>query len=100
MPPLGTLGFAQGSEKMIRYPGGVPVVYTLFERSLRASVVCLVCKAILQKKSLGKIKALDICGSDGGNNDNVGARTYLIRTKTAEERNKLATAIQEYAPAA
>ncbi|KAK9103452.1 hypothetical protein Sjap_020706 [Stephania japonica] len=31
--------------------------------------------------------------------DTVVARTYLIRTKTEEERNKLATAIQEYAPA-
>ncbi|KAK9143555.1 hypothetical protein Syun_012955 [Stephania yunnanensis] len=30
--------------------------------------------------------------------DIVVARTYLIRTKTEEERNKLASAIQEYAP--
>ncbi|KAF6160453.1 hypothetical protein GIB67_019222 [Kingdonia uniflora] len=38
---------------------------------------------------------------NGGEQDNsVVARTYLIRTKTEEERNKLASAIQEYAPAA
>lgn len=31
-------------------------------------------------------------------NENVTPRTFLIRTKTAEARDKLATAIQEYAP--
>ncbi|KAL5727738.1 hypothetical protein ACHQM5_000897 [Ranunculus cassubicifolius] len=31
-------------------------------------------------------------------NDSVAARTYLIRTKSEEERDKLVTAIQEYAP--
>ncbi|GLU05745.1 hypothetical protein SLE2022_228260 [Rubroshorea leprosula] len=36
---------------------------------------------------------------DSGNNDNVVARTFLIRTKTEEDRNNLATAIQEHAPA-
>ncbi|KAI3414690.1 RanBD1 domain-containing protein [Psidium guajava] len=35
---------------------------------------------------------------DGGSNEKVVARTFLIRTKTQEDRNKLATAIQEYAP--
>lgn len=37
---------------------------------------------------------------DGDNSDAVIARTFLIRTKTEEDRNKLAVAIQEYAPAA
>ncbi|KAK6935318.1 Ran binding domain [Dillenia turbinata] len=36
----------------------------------------------------------------GGNNDSsVMARTFLIRTKTEEHRNRLAAAIKEYAPA-
>lgn len=37
-------------------------------------------------------------GNDGGNKDNIVARTFLIRLKTEEDRNKLATAIQDYAP--
>ncbi|KAJ4954528.1 hypothetical protein NE237_011311 [Protea cynaroides] len=37
--------------------------------------------------------------AENGDNDGVMARTYLIRMKTEEERNKLAAAIQEYAPA-
>ncbi|KAH9721728.1 RanBD1 domain-containing protein [Citrus sinensis] len=43
----------------------------------------------------------EIKGDDagGGNNGSAAARTFLIRTKTEEDRNKLATAIQEYAPA-
>lgn len=36
---------------------------------------------------------------EAGNNDSVVARTFLIRTKTEEDRNKLATTIKEYAPA-
>ncbi|MBA0763870.1 hypothetical protein Gotri_013268, partial [Gossypium trilobum] len=36
---------------------------------------------------------------NGGNNGNAVARTFLIRTKSEEDRNKLATVIQEYAPA-
>ncbi|XWS38424.1 hypothetical protein CRYUN_Cryun19dG0130200 [Craigia yunnanensis] len=36
---------------------------------------------------------------DGGNNDSAVARTFLIRTKSEEDRNRLATIIQEYAPA-
>lgn len=39
-------------------------------------------------------------GNDGGNSNGVVARTFLIRTKTEEDRNKLAAAIQEYTPAA
>lgn len=40
-------------------------------------------------------------GDDAGSNDNgtVVARTFLIRTKTDEDRNKLAAAIKEYSPA-
>ncbi|XP_038687089.1 uncharacterized protein LOC119986551 [Tripterygium wilfordii] len=53
-------------------------------------------KTRLQKNSLVAIfHTLD----DNGGNDNVVARTFLIRTKTEEDTNKLATAIQEYAPA-
>ncbi|KAL0312667.1 UNVERIFIED_CONTAM: UDP-galactose/UDP-glucose transporter 4 [Sesamum radiatum] len=36
---------------------------------------------------------------DGDNNDAVVARTFLMRTKTQEDRDKLAAVIQEYAPA-
>ncbi|KAG7552819.1 Ran binding domain [Arabidopsis thaliana x Arabidopsis arenosa] len=36
--------------------------------------------------------------SSEDSNENVTPRTFLIRTKTAEARDKLATAIQEYAP--
>ncbi|KAF5207266.1 Nuclear pore complex protein like, partial [Thalictrum thalictroides] len=42
----------------------------------------------------------DANGNDVGTNGAVVARTYLIKTKTEEDRNKLASAIQEYAPAA
>ncbi|KAK3027577.1 hypothetical protein RJ639_042346 [Escallonia herrerae] len=38
--------------------------------------------------------------AEGGNNDTVVAQTFLIRTKSEEDRNKLAAVIQEYAPAA
>lgn len=53
-----------------------------------------------QKNSLVAIfhTSGEINGNDGGNNDSVVARTYLIRTKSEEDRNKLASAIQEYAP--
>lgn len=40
----------------------------------------------------------DAIGDDGGTNDSVVARTYLMRTKTEEDRDKLAAAIQEYSP--
>ncbi|CAJ2650604.1 unnamed protein product [Trifolium pratense] len=36
---------------------------------------------------------------NGGDNDSVVARTFLIRMKTEDDRNKLASTIQEYAPA-
>ncbi|KAF8032956.1 hypothetical protein BT93_D1748 [Corymbia citriodora subsp. variegata] len=44
------------------------------------------------------IVAIFHTADDGGSNENVVARTFLIKTKTQEDRNKLATAIQEYAP--
>ncbi|XP_021281035.1 uncharacterized protein LOC110414257 isoform X2 [Herrania umbratica] len=53
-------------------------------------------KTSAQKNSL---VAIFHTSDDGGNNDNVVARTFLIRTKSEDDRNKLATAIQEYAPA-
>ncbi|PON67612.1 Talin [Trema orientale] len=37
-------------------------------------------------------------GKDSSNKDSVVARTFLIRLKTEEDRNKLATAIEDYAP--
>ncbi|KAJ6962511.1 hypothetical protein NC652_001235 [Populus alba x Populus x berolinensis] len=49
-----------------------------------------------QKNSL--VAIFHTAGDDSGNNDSAVARTFLIRTKTEEDRNKLATAIQEYAP--
>ncbi|KAJ0049669.1 hypothetical protein Pint_16036 [Pistacia integerrima] len=55
-------------------------------------------KTNLQKNSL--VAIFHTSSDDTGSNDNgtVVARTFLIRTKTEEDRNKLATAIQEYAP--
>lgn len=57
-------------------------------------------KTNLQKNSVVAIfhTSGDNDGGDGANNNNVVARTFLIRTKTEDDRNKLATAIQEYAP--
>lgn len=53
-------------------------------------------KTNLQKNSIVAI----FHTSGDGDNDDVVARTFLIRTKTEEDRNKLAAAIQEHAPAA
>ncbi|XP_015571106.1 nucleoporin NUP116/NSP116 isoform X2 [Ricinus communis] len=53
-------------------------------------------KTNLQKNSL--VAIFHTAGDDGGDSNSVVARTFLIRTKTEEDRNKLATAIQEYAP--
>ncbi|XVF51560.1 hypothetical protein PTKIN_Ptkin04bG0194500 [Pterospermum kingtungense] len=53
-------------------------------------------KTSAQKNSL---VAIFHTSDDGGNNDNAVARTFLIRTRSEEDRNKLASAIQEYAPA-
>uniref|UniRef100_A0A6M2EM70 RanBD1 domain-containing protein n=1 Tax=Populus davidiana TaxID=266767 RepID=A0A6M2EM70_9ROSI len=49
-----------------------------------------------QKNSL--VAIFHTAGDDSGNSDSVVARTFLLRMKTEEDRNKLATAIQEYAP--
>ncbi|KAI3792500.1 hypothetical protein L2E82_06382 [Cichorium intybus] len=55
-------------------------------------------KTSLQKNS---IVAIFHTVDDNGNDDSkVVARTFLIRTKSQEDRDKLAAAIQEYAPAA
>ncbi|XP_050377043.1 nucleoporin NUP152 isoform X2 [Argentina anserina] len=58
-------------------------------------------KTNLQKNSLVAIfhTAGDGDGNDDNNQDSVVARTFLIRMKTEEDRNNLATAIQEYTPA-
>ncbi|KAB2632635.1 hypothetical protein D8674_028882 [Pyrus ussuriensis x Pyrus communis] len=53
-------------------------------------------KTNVQKNSL---VAIFHTAGEGDENDSVVARTFLIRLKTEEDRNKLATAIQEYAPA-
>ncbi|TYJ23496.1 hypothetical protein E1A91_A08G196600v1 [Gossypium mustelinum] len=53
-------------------------------------------KTSAQKNS---VVAIFHTSHDGGNNGNAVARTFLIRTKSKEDRNKLATVIQEYAPA-
>ncbi|GAY61035.1 hypothetical protein CUMW_206690, partial [Citrus unshiu] len=56
-------------------------------------------KTNLQKNSIVAIFHTSGDDAGGGNNGSAAARTFLIRTKTEEDRNKLATAIQEYAPA-
>ncbi|KAJ8767619.1 hypothetical protein K2173_018177 [Erythroxylum novogranatense] len=53
-------------------------------------------KTSLQKNSV--VAIFHTSGDDSGNGDSVVPRTFLIRTKTEEDRDKLATAIQEYAP--
>jgi nuclear pore complex protein Nup50 len=50
-----------------------------------------------QKNSL--VAIFHTAADDGGSNDSIVARTFLIRTKTAEDRDNLETAIHEYAPA-
>ncbi|KAL3362209.1 hypothetical protein AABB24_014870 [Solanum stoloniferum] len=53
------------------------------------------------KTNLQKNSVVAIFHTSGdGDNDDVVARTFLIRTKTEEDRNKLAAAIQEHAPTA
>ncbi|KAG2312249.1 hypothetical protein Bca52824_023806 [Brassica carinata] len=50
------------------------------------------------KTSAQKSALVAIFHSSEDSNENVTPRTFLIRTKTAQARDKLATAIQEYAP--
>ncbi|KAK0586303.1 hypothetical protein LWI29_004660 [Acer saccharum] len=54
-------------------------------------------KTNLQKNSL--VAIFHTSADEAGENGSAVARTFLIRTKTEEDRDKLATAIQEYAPA-
>ncbi|XP_058778259.1 uncharacterized protein LOC131652426 isoform X2 [Vicia villosa] len=54
-------------------------------------------KTSAQKNSL--VAIFHTSGNDdGGDNGSVVARTFLIRMKTEDDRNKLASIIQEYAP--
>ncbi|XP_019194427.1 PREDICTED: uncharacterized protein LOC109188264 isoform X3 [Ipomoea nil] len=53
-------------------------------------------KTNMQKNSIVTIFHI----ADGENNDNVVARTCLIRLKSMEDRDKLAEVIEDYAPAA
>ncbi|KAK4260524.1 hypothetical protein QN277_003623 [Acacia crassicarpa] len=56
-------------------------------------------KTNLQKNSLVAIfHTSDNVDGSGGDNENIVARTFLIRMKTEEDRNKLASVIQEHAP--
>ncbi|KAG8374847.1 hypothetical protein BUALT_Bualt10G0038200 [Buddleja alternifolia] len=52
-------------------------------------------KTNIQKNS---VVAIFHTSADGDNNDTVVARTFLMRTKTEEDRDKLAAVIHEYAP--
>ncbi|KAI9117953.1 hypothetical protein K1719_011095 [Acacia pycnantha] len=56
-------------------------------------------KTSLQKNSLVAIfHTSDNVDGSGGDNESIVARTFLIRMKTEEDRNKLASVIQEHAP--
>ncbi|OIV92744.1 hypothetical protein TanjilG_00878 [Lupinus angustifolius] len=55
-------------------------------------------KTNLQKNSVVAIFHTSGNADGSGDNDSVVARTFLIRMKTEEDRNKLASTIQEYAP--
>ncbi|KHN25732.1 hypothetical protein glysoja_018306 [Glycine soja] len=56
-------------------------------------------KTNLQKNSLVAIfHTSGNADGSGGDNDSVVARTFLIRMKTEDDRNKLASTIKEYAP--
>ncbi|KAE9613176.1 hypothetical protein Lal_00027588 [Lupinus albus] len=56
-------------------------------------------KTNLQKNSVVAIFHTSGNVGGSGDNDSVVASTFLIRMKTEEDRNKLASIIQEYAPA-
>ncbi|PWA40476.1 cell wall protein DAN4 [Artemisia annua] len=55
-------------------------------------------KTSLQKNSI--VAIFHTADDNGSENSNVVARTFLIRTKSQEDRDKLAATIKEYAPAA
>ncbi|XP_042051116.1 uncharacterized protein LOC121796337 isoform X4 [Salvia splendens] len=54
---------------------------------------------IKTSKQKNSVVAIFHTKADDDNNEAVIARTFLMRTKTEEDRDKLAAAIQEYAPA-
>ncbi|KAI6702184.1 hypothetical protein NL676_011320 [Syzygium grande] len=58
----------------------------------------LIYPGIKTNSQKNSIVAIFHTADDEGSNEKVVARTFLIKTKTQEDRNKLATAIQEYAP--
>lgn len=55
-------------------------------------------KTSVQKNSI--VAIFHTADDNGNENSKVVARTFLIRTKSQDDRDKLAAAIQEYAPAA
>ncbi|XP_071707760.1 uncharacterized protein [Rutidosis leptorrhynchoides] len=55
-------------------------------------------KTSLQKNSI--VAIFHTADDNASENSNVVARTFLIRTKSVEDRDKLAAVIQEYAPTA
>ncbi|CAN1253598.1 hypothetical protein LINPERPRIM_LOCUS8357 [Linum perenne] len=57
-------------------------------------------KMNLQKNAIVAIfhVADDVQADESGSSESVAARTFLIRTKTVEDRDNLAAAIREYAP--
>lgn len=60
-------------------------------------------KTNMQKNSIVAIfhtAVMSESGSEGGESNGVVAQTFLIRLKTEDDRNKLASAIQEHAPSA
>lgn len=59
----------------------------------------LIYPGIKTSKQKNSVVAIFHTSADGDNNDAVVARTFLMRTKTVEDRDKLAAAIQEHAPA-
>lgn len=79
--------------------------FSQFQLALVGLTSCYILAAIYNNyfwasciESSTLVLQVDEGGNDGGNNGSVVARTFLIRTKTEEDRDKLATTIQEYAP--
>ncbi|CAN1253604.1 hypothetical protein LINPERPRIM_LOCUS8357 [Linum perenne] len=53
-------------------------------------------KMNLQKNAI--VAIFHVAADESGSSESVAARTFLIRTKTVEDRDNLAAAIREYAP--
>ncbi|CAN1147507.1 hypothetical protein LINPERHAP2_LOCUS15918 [Linum perenne] len=53
-------------------------------------------KTNLQKNAI--VAIFHVAADESGSSESVAARTFLIRTKTVEDRDNLAAAIREYAP--